>query len=53
MSYALTPLTLNMEYDDIDINATLQSNYVPFELLEDNDCVEVNADKLESQDTVT
>ena len=44
-----------MEYDDIDINVTLQSNYVPFELSEDNDCVEVNANEREpeSQDTAT
>ena len=42
-----------MEYDDIDINATLQSNYVPFELSGDNDCVEVNADEPENQDTAT
>ena len=42
-----------MEYDDIDINATLQSNYVPFELSEDNDCVEVNVDEPKNQDTTT
>ena len=42
-----------MEYDDIDINATLQSNYVPLELSKDNDCVDVNVDEPESQDTAT
>ena len=33
----------------------MQSNYVPFELSEDNDCVEVNANEREpeSQDTAT